>query len=530
MTTTKDKNTIALSTIAALSSGDDELLRHLLAEGGQANACDAQGRPALSLAAACGSLAATRLLLAAGADVNATSRSGESPLYLAAAGGHEELFCLLMEAGADVHVHKTNRANLYHAAATGGSPAILAALLQAGLPGLNERRHHGDTPLIIALRRDHVEQVRLMLEQGANPFLRDYHRKRMTELARSRRALELLTGAMRDICAELPRKLAFKPAAPVDAPSPCRTSVCIDDDPWSNPLAEGVYSGDAEAVRYALAHGYSPNWTLDWGEGWTVLHEAARRGFSEVARALLEAGADPNDAYYQFDETPLHMAAFHGDADTVRVLLEFGAQADAQLYGYEKRYDADDGEETPLDIAVERGHLDAVRALLQAGANFQSRNSKGYTPLLRALHGGHIDIACEIARHGAALHGVPVLLEAVRLRDAELLRRLLELGADPDVRSEQGDTALHEAIARGFEAGIDTLLSGGAAIDLANGAGEGLLHVAARRGDIGTARALLLLGVDAGQRNAEGLCAAELATRPELRELLAAAAEGQAIA
>ncbi len=509
--------------VTALLAGEDDLLRHLLAAGADPNERDEQRRPALSLAARLGRTEAVRQLLAAGANACTESRARETALFLAAAGGHEQIFLMLLEAGANPHVVKSNRANLYHAAAAGGSPLILGRLMQESVYGLNERQRQGRTPLMLAVRRDHVDAARMLLENGANPCQRVHRRKRIIDLARSDEMRRLLVEASKDILAELPRKLAYHPAAEVKGAD----EKAGKRETWGAPpdLVDAVYGNDLEAVRRALASGQSPNTEVDW-EGWTVLHCAAQRGYADIVRALLDAGADPNVSYYWHEETPLHMAAFNGDPETVRALIEGGADLNAQLWEYETRYDGDDGSESALDIVVERGHREAAHLLLKAGACYRSSNSNGYTPLLRALANGESRLAMEIAALGpevleaADQCGITPLVASVRLRDAEVLRCLLELGANPDTPSIRGNTALHEAIAIGFVPAIDLLLSGGAAVDLANSAGEEALHVAARQGDIDTARALLLLGADPARCNAAGQNAAELATRPILRELL----------
>src|SRR5215813_15241125 len=61
------------------------------------------------------------------------------------------------------------------------------------------------------------------------------------------------------------------------------------------------------------------------GEGWTELHEAARRGNLDAVRRLLEHGADPNAREPGDNTTPLHWAAAHGHVDIVRALLDAGA-------------------------------------------------------------------------------------------------------------------------------------------------------------------------------------------------------------
>ncbi len=507
--------------INAIVKGDNGILRAQLDGGCNPDLTDDAQRPALLLATRFGRVEAACLLLAAGAAVDAASRSWETPLYAAASAGHEQLFFLLLDAGADIHRHTKAQSILLHAAANGGSAAILARVLESLGDKLNARQRNGSTALIIALQRNHTEAVKLLLEAGANPFLRDAKRRELTEVARSAEARALLTYAMKAASAELPRKLARnETAASAEAMQVERARKKPELT-----LEQAVYANNEEAVRCALAAGESPNTEVDYM--WTVLHCAAARGQSGIVRLLLEAGADANAvAWYEGDTTPLHLATFNGDVETVRALIEAGADLEAELWHYETRHEGDDGSETALEIAASRGHINVVRALLHAGANFRRRNSEGFIPLHRALLNRQTGIAMELAAMGpdvldaAGLDGMTALIACVRHRDAEGMRLLLELGANPDAANATGNTALHEAIRSGYEQGIDILLSGGAAIDLANKQGETPLHLAVLRGDLATARALLLLGADTNARTLAGKTALDLATRPALRALL----------
>lgn len=91
----------------------------------------------------------------------------------------------------------------------------------------------------------------------------------------------------------------------------------------------------------------------------TPLHAAlagsGRR--AEVARALVEAGADVN-ARQHGGWTPLHEAAMSGDLETARYLLSKGADVNA----------ANDTGVTALALASERGHAPVVELLRQHGA------------------------------------------------------------------------------------------------------------------------------------------------------------------
>ena len=60
----------------------------------------------------------------------------------------------------------------------------------------------------------------------------------------------------------------------------------------------------------------------------TSLHLAAQKGHVDVAKVLVENGADVN-AIDGFGQTTLHLAAFYGHVDVAKVLVENGADVNA---------------------------------------------------------------------------------------------------------------------------------------------------------------------------------------------------------
>jgi ankyrin repeat protein len=104
-----------------------------------------------------------------------------------------------------------------------------------------------------------------------------------------------------------------------------------------------------------------------------VLHWAAENGLTDIARLLLDQGADVN-ARDNFSNTPLHLAVRH--AAMVELLLARGAQVGARnAFG-----------NTPLHLAV--GDRRVVELLLAAGADARARNLFDKTPLDYSLRGG----------------------------------------------------------------------------------------------------------------------------------------------
>lgn len=103
------------------------------------------------------------------------------------------------------------------------------------------------------------------------------------------------------------------------------------------------------------------------------LYTAVHKGDIKKVTKLLNEGADVNMGT-SFDETltPLHNAAFFGHIDIARLLIERGANVNAQ----------DFSRDTPLLLAIgEGGHDDVARLLIEKGANLNSINVNGLSAL-----------------------------------------------------------------------------------------------------------------------------------------------------
>jgi ankyrin repeat protein len=159
----------------AARSGNAEVVKKLLSLGIPPSA-----RALKYAAGVSGSPPVIRLLIAAGADLDDKgdyhhiSGTHEAPIYVAALFARYDAVKCLIEAGANVNVCSDTgiQASPLHGAASSGSAAVARLLIQHGAI-IDARGEDQVTPLMLAAKGNKIEVLRIVLDAGANPFLRD---------------------------------------------------------------------------------------------------------------------------------------------------------------------------------------------------------------------------------------------------------------------------------------------------------------------------------------------------------------------
>jgi len=189
-----------------------------------------------------------------------------------------------------------------------------------------------------------------------------------------------------------------------------------------------------------------------------ALIAAAARGDAEEVSRLLAGGAD-HGARDRADRTALHHATEGNHVAAALALIAAGADVNAS--------DGASIDHTPYLRAGARGQIEILRAMLDNGADLASTNGYGGTALIPAAERGHVEAVALLIAAGTRLDhvnrlGWTALLEAIILSDGgpahqEIVRMLLEAGADPRLADRDGTTPLAHAEERGY-AGIAALI------------------------------------------------------------------------
>jgi ankyrin repeat protein/beta-lactamase regulating signal transducer with metallopeptidase domain len=179
---------------AAVASGDRQAVEDLLAKGADVNAKgeggNAKGEGGLStlhVAAGKGHKDIAELLITRGADVNEKAKfddwkhGGWTPLYFAIWQGHSDVAELLVAKGADVNVKDERNLMPLHLALYGwpidlAELLIVAELLIARDADVNAKGTWGQTPLHIAAGKGYTDIIRMLLDKGANPNVKENER------------------------------------------------------------------------------------------------------------------------------------------------------------------------------------------------------------------------------------------------------------------------------------------------------------------------------------------------------------------
>ncbi|HLF10659.1 MAG TPA: ankyrin repeat domain-containing protein [Gammaproteobacteria bacterium] len=439
--------------LQAIKSGDRAAALALARQKIDLSAIEADGTTALHWAVRQNDLELADRLLRSGADATVANRYGVTPLNLAAINGSAPLIERLLKAGADANEVTTDGETALMTVARVGNVEAARVLLEHGAHVDARETWHGQTALMWAAAQGHPAMIRELVERGADVNARsnveDWERQMTAE----------------------PREKWLPPGG-------------------MTPLLFAAREGCVECVPVLVQSGADINMSTPDGISPVVL--ALINGHYDVAGALVEAGTDPNLLDYtgrgalyaavDFNTMPSSnrpapkvLENSRSALDVARMLLERGADPNAQLKRLPPyRAKLDRGNDMMLSTgttaflrAAKAGDLPAMQLLLDHGADpTLSPTRNGISPLMAAAGLGTTeqDTTGRYKTQAQAIQAIQLLLQrglAINATDAagrtalhgaalqgydDVVKFLVDNGADLQAKDKEGFTPLDTAL------------------------------------------------------------------------------------
>jgi ankyrin repeat protein len=404
-------------------------------------------------------LAEVKRLVASGANVKQPNAYGVTAMSLAAETGNTAIIQMLLDAGADVESPTGDGQTALMSVARTGNVEAAALLIRKGAKVNAAEKFGGQTALMWAAARHHPEMVKLLASKGADVNARAIVRNFERHITVEQRYKNTHTGGLTPLLYAVRENCK----ACVEALIQYKADIQMPDPDGIAPLTLAMMNGNWDLAQRFIDAGADVNqWDI---YGQAPLHVAIENAYVsrkggmanlgtdkspnsiegwEVVRTLVEKGADPNQQMFfrppkesgqvsagSRGTTPFHRACAANDIELIRFLLVHGA--DIRLHTAHQ--------ETPMMLVINgRGREDEIistlRFLKEGGAEVNTVQKVMWINRNRG---------------GTALHA------ALKKNYKKVMMELVTgLGADPDIKDEDGLTALDYAQSRGWLPALST--------------------------------------------------------------------------
>jgi ankyrin repeat protein len=520
----------AMSLADAAMQGNKDAVRNLLKQGADVNTAQGDGMTALHWAAQKGDVDLAKTLLYAGANVKAATRvGGYTPLLIASKVGNAPMIEALVAGGADPASATMNGTTALMFAAQAGNADAVTALVARGADVNAKEKVKGETALMIAAAYGRADVIRVLTAKGADPKattkamdLAAFNKEEQERFAQFQQQQAQAAARGGRGGAPEPNRggRGFNPNAKPGIDRQYNFTELVAYWGGMAPLHFAARQGQIDAAKALLEAGADINQRAE-GDNSTPMLIAAINGHFDLAKLLLDKGADANAAQHN-GVTPLYAAlncqwaakalypqprAYEQQQtsylDLMKALLDKGADPNVRLTKkvWYSQYDFDQSGvdeigATPFWRAAYSADVDAMKLLVARGADFNIPTSKGAgRPRTGDIGERAVQDISGLPPIPVGGPGVPPLLAAAgqgygegfaanhhRFAPGGMLaavKYLVEaLHVDVNAREHEGNTAIHNAAARGDNEMIQYLISKGADPKIVNRAGQTTVDMA----------------------------------------------------
>jgi len=472
----------APSLAAAVKRGDAGAVRTALQLGADPNITAPDGSTALHFAVHLDDLEIVNLLLAAGARATTLTRYKIAPLTLAAENGNAAMIDRLLEAGADPNTASEEGQTALMTASMNGKVDAVRALLRQGAKVNLAESFRGQTALMFAAGEGNTKAAEMLVEFGADMK------------ARSKAGFTALLFAVRNNQLETAKFLLQHGAdvnyALADGTAALNMAVLNADfdlasmllDFGANPNQRDPRGLPLHTVVWLHQPGAPPDFAMSGVDPQPPPKPSGRIGHLEIAKKLLDKGADPN-ARVDWNEgrftpggglakqppniavgrhyltyngaTPFYLAARNGDAPMMRALAAGGADPKMPTrYGVTPLMaaaclDYYEGETAgPFSGVSEADRLEAVKLALQLGNDINAKTNFGNYPMSGSAektlltYPDNIKEILDLGVGDMRFNGMTALHGSVICNQPSITQYLIDQGARLDAKNQLGWTPL----------------------------------------------------------------------------------------
>lgn len=381
-------------------------------------------------------------LVKAGADLNAKDNFGNTPLHLSI--NNNEITRVLAEAGTDLNAKDSLGNTPLHLCTNDPTfcHETVEILINNGAD-VNIQNVDKNTPLhLLATQNSPIapKVAKILIDNGAYLRLRNKKGDTVFDVARKHNNRSLMDFFETTIlaapnCSEEEFSRFLKECSPehanhfdwgeldVNAEIPIKLGKVIFMESWLNIATK---AGCPNIVQYLIDRGADVN-RVD-SVGATPIYTAICNGFTEIVGILINNGADIKQKFSPTGIQPLHCAVINNFSEIVKLLLFYNADVNAEIVPESTLIDSGSHNSTALHLSMfnanRKESIEVIRTLLENGADATAQDRKGNTPLhilLTNSRGIKMSILHEITKMLLANRDVKMKLLNLKNKDGKTI-------------------------------------------------------------------------------------------------------------